>query len=81
MQEVERRILTQADHIRNVRHIGYLLSLKFIMFNVISLLNFQQNNIFRTREEKYQSRIRVLETLAHSTKEENQVTYEPEFIL
>ncbi|KAJ0986407.1 hypothetical protein J5N97_004763 [Dioscorea zingiberensis] len=31
----------------------------------------QQNNIFRAREEKYQSRIRVLETLAHTAKEEN----------
>ncbi|XP_058727288.1 kinesin-like protein KIN-14P [Vicia villosa] len=30
-----------------------------------------QNNLFKTREEKYQSRIRVLEALASETKEEN----------
>ncbi|KAI5441751.1 hypothetical protein KIW84_010989 [Lathyrus oleraceus] len=30
-----------------------------------------QNNLFKTREEKYQSRIRVLEALASGTKEEN----------
>ncbi|KAJ1259539.1 hypothetical protein BS78_10G164100 [Paspalum vaginatum] len=38
--EIERRISTQAEHIRN------------------------QNNLMRTREEKYKSRIRVLEALA-----------------
>ncbi|CAI8594869.1 unnamed protein product [Vicia faba] len=30
-----------------------------------------QNNLFKTREEKYQSRIRVLEALASGTNEEN----------
>ncbi|XP_042404762.1 kinesin-like protein KIN-14C [Zingiber officinale] len=43
VQEIERRISTQADHIRN------------------------QNNLIKAREEKYQSRIRVLETLANGT--------------
>lgn len=33
----------------------------------------QQNNLFKTREEKYQSRIRVLETLAAGTGDENEV--------
>ncbi|KAH9719566.1 kinesin-like protein KIN-14J [Citrus sinensis] len=32
-----------------------------------------QNNLFRAREEKYKSRIRVLETLTVGTTEENQV--------
>ncbi|KAG8094504.1 hypothetical protein GUJ93_ZPchr0012g19181, partial [Zizania palustris] len=41
--EIERRICTQADHIRN------------------------QNNLMKAREEKYKSRIRVLEALAHGT--------------
>nr|XP_027193188.1 kinesin-like protein KIN-14P isoform X1 [Cicer arietinum] len=45
VQEIERRISTQQEHLRT------------------------QNNIFKTREEKYQSRIRVLETLASGTKE------------
>ncbi|GMJ10849.1 hypothetical protein like AT1G73860 [Hibiscus trionum] len=40
VQEIERRISTQADHLRT------------------------QNNLFKIREEKYQSRIRVLEALA-----------------
>ncbi|KAG2411041.1 Kinesin-like protein [Vigna angularis] len=31
-----------------------------------------QNNLFKAREEKYQSRIRVLETLASETKDENE---------
>lgn len=33
----------------------------------------QQNNLYKAREEKYQSRIRVLETLATGTTEENRV--------
>ncbi|KAF3448569.1 hypothetical protein FNV43_RR09282 [Rhamnella rubrinervis] len=32
-----------------------------------------QNNLYRAREEKYQSKIRVLETLATGTTEENEV--------
>ncbi|KAL5213492.1 hypothetical protein ABZP36_024339 [Zizania latifolia] len=40
IEEIERRISTQAGHIRN------------------------QNNLIKAREEKYQSRIRVLEALA-----------------
>ncbi|KAG8661529.1 hypothetical protein MANES_01G011700v8 [Manihot esculenta] len=46
VQEIERRISTQAEHLRT------------------------QNNLFKAREEKYQSRIRVLETLASGTGEE-----------
>jgi len=49
VQEIERRISTQAEHLRT------------------------QNNLFKTREEKYQSRIRVLETLASGTSEESQI--------
>ncbi|XWS60966.1 hypothetical protein CRYUN_Cryun07bG0084300 [Craigia yunnanensis] len=45
VQEIERRISTQADHLRT------------------------QNNLFKAREEKYQSRIRVLEALASGTGE------------
>ncbi|KAK4374639.1 hypothetical protein RND71_005316 [Anisodus tanguticus] len=48
LQEIERRISTQAEHLRT------------------------QNNLFKTREEKYQSRIRVLEALATGTSEETQ---------
>ncbi|RWW26745.1 hypothetical protein GW17_00008864 [Ensete ventricosum] len=33
----------------------------------------EQNNLIKARQEKYQSRIRVLETLATGTKEETQV--------
>nr|KJB39305.1 hypothetical protein B456_007G005900 [Gossypium raimondii] len=46
VQEIERRISTQADHLRT------------------------QNNLFKIREEKYKSRIRVLETLAAGNSEE-----------
>ncbi|CAL9154407.1 unnamed protein product [Musa hybrid cultivar] len=49
VQEIERRISTQAEHIRN------------------------QNNLIKAREEKYQSRIRVLETLANGTPDETQI--------
>ncbi|OVA14047.1 Calponin homology domain [Macleaya cordata] len=49
VQEIERRISAQAEHIRT------------------------QNNLYKVREEKYQSRIRVLETLATGTSEETQV--------
>ncbi|XP_038687307.1 kinesin-like protein KIN-14P isoform X1 [Tripterygium wilfordii] len=46
VQEIERRISTQADHLRT------------------------QNNLFKAREEKYQSRIKVLEALASGTGKE-----------
>ncbi|CAH2067148.1 unnamed protein product [Thlaspi arvense] len=49
VQEIERRISTQAEHLRT------------------------QNNIFKTREEKYQSRIKVLEALASGSGEENEI--------
>ncbi|KAH0854391.1 hypothetical protein HID58_073741, partial [Brassica napus] len=49
VQEIERRISTQAEHLRT------------------------QNNIFKAREEKYQSRINVLEALASGSGEENEV--------
>ncbi|KAF7819873.1 Kinesin-like protein [Senna tora] len=48
VQELERRIVTQAEHLRT------------------------QNNLFKIRDEKYQSRIRVLEALASGTREENE---------
>ncbi|KAK6925252.1 Calponin homology domain [Dillenia turbinata] len=48
VQEIERRISTQAEHLRT------------------------QNNLFKAREEKYQSRIRILEALAAGTTEETQ---------
>ncbi|KAL7588217.1 hypothetical protein Lser_V15G40875 [Lactuca serriola] len=48
VQEIERRISTQAEHLRT------------------------QNNLFKTREEKYQSRIRVLEALSNGNKGESQ---------
>ncbi|ESW24752.1 hypothetical protein PHAVU_004G157000 [Phaseolus vulgaris] len=49
VQEIERRISTQAEHLKT------------------------QNNIFKAREEKYHSRIRVLEALASGTEEENEI--------
>ncbi|XP_029128147.1 kinesin-like protein KIN-14D isoform X4 [Cajanus cajan] len=48
-QELERRMSTQAEHLRT------------------------QNNLFKAREEKYQSRIRVLEALASGTKDGSEV--------
>jgi kinesin family protein C2/C3 len=51
VQEIERRISTQAEHLRT------------------------QNNIFKTREEKYQSRINVLEALASGTGVEHEVSF------
>ncbi|WVZ14700.1 hypothetical protein V8G54_012266 [Vigna mungo] len=48
VQEIERRISTQAEHLKT------------------------QNNIFKAREEKYHSRIRVLEALASGTDEERE---------
>ncbi|KAL3002177.1 hypothetical protein AAZX31_08G040600 [Glycine max] len=48
-QEIERRMSTQAEHLRT------------------------QNNLFKAREEKYQSRIRVLEALASGTIDESEI--------
>lgn len=36
----------------------------------------QQNILFRVREEKYRSRINVLENLASGTTDENEVLYQ-----
>ncbi|XP_054785930.1 kinesin-like protein KIN-14C isoform X2 [Prosopis cineraria] len=49
VQEIERRISIQAEHLRT------------------------QNNILKVRDEKYQSRIRVLEALASGTREESEM--------
>jgi len=49
IMEIERRISTQAEHIRN------------------------QNSLIRAREEKYKSRIRVLEALASGTGGQMQI--------
>ncbi|XP_074555914.1 kinesin-like protein KIN-14C [Curcuma longa] len=49
IHEIERRIATQAEHIRN------------------------QNNLIKAREENFQSRIEVLETLANASNEEAQM--------
>ncbi|CAK8579573.1 unnamed protein product [Lathyrus sativus] len=48
-QEIERRISTQAEHLRT------------------------QSNLFKAREEKYQSRIKVLEAIASGNKEESEI--------
>ncbi|XP_027343227.1 kinesin-like protein KIN-14K [Abrus precatorius] len=48
-QEIERRMSTQAEHLRT------------------------QNNLFKAREEKYQSRIRVLEALASGNRDESEI--------
>ncbi|KAI6683393.1 hypothetical protein NL676_029306 [Syzygium grande] len=50
VQEIERRISTQAEHLRT------------------------QNNLFKAREEKYQSRIKVLEALATGPCEETEIS-------
>lgn len=50
VQEIERRISTQAEHLRT------------------------QNNLFKAREEKYRSRIKVLEALATGPCEETEIS-------
>ncbi|XP_057447047.1 kinesin-like protein KIN-14P [Lotus japonicus] len=49
VQEIERRISTQNEHLRT------------------------QKNLYKAREDKYQSRIRVLEALASGTREESEI--------
>ncbi|KAK9668805.1 hypothetical protein RND81_13G088100 [Saponaria officinalis] len=49
VQEIERRIATQGEHLRT------------------------QSNLFKAREEKYQSRIKVLEALAKGTSVESEI--------
>ena len=74
MQEIERRISTQAEHIQNVRHnFAHLLSYTSL-YHILSPL--QQKNLVKACEEKYQSRIRVLETLASGTSEETKVHFD-----
>jgi kinesin family protein C2/C3 len=79
VQEIERRISTQAEHLRTVITCLMDYFLDLIVFslshcvNCLMFLCLQQSNLFKTREEKYQSRIRLLETLASGTSEESQV--------
>ncbi|KAK9103627.1 hypothetical protein Sjap_020881 [Stephania japonica] len=49
VQEIERRLSTQSEHIRT------------------------QNNLYKSREEKYQSRIRALEAIVAGAGEETQI--------
>uniref|UniRef100_A0A0D3GHS2 Kinesin motor domain-containing protein n=1 Tax=Oryza barthii TaxID=65489 RepID=A0A0D3GHS2_9ORYZ len=58
--EIERRISTQAEHIRNI-------------IPVVIVACMQQNNLMKAREEKYKSRIRVLEALASGTSDQTHV--------
>uniref|UniRef100_A0A0D9WR62 Kinesin motor domain-containing protein n=1 Tax=Leersia perrieri TaxID=77586 RepID=A0A0D9WR62_9ORYZ len=58
--EIERRISTQAEHIRNI-------------IPVVIVAWMQQNNLMKAREEKYKSRIRVLEALASGTSGQTHV--------
>ena len=52
--------------------ICYLLSQKAT--RVTHHLFSQQNSIIKTREDKYRSKIKALETLVNGTNEENEVT-------
>ena len=77
VQEIERRLCVQAEHIRNVRKTftwTFWFSFIFLIQLFISRsLSFQQNTIIKTREEKYCAKIKALEILVHGTNEENQV--------
>ena len=55
---------------------SYLVTFSFSIIFSISLLTLwlQQNNLFKAREEKYQSRIRVLEALASGTIDKSEVS-------
>jgi len=71
VQEIERRISTQEEHIQNVRYTLHIYYLRHHCYDILSPP--QQNNLIKACEEKYQSRIRVLETLASGTGEEIKV--------
>lgn len=78
MQEIERRISTQAEHLRTVCKMNIFLCLLLgvsvnSLCSIVYWLWLQQSNLFKAREEKYQSRIKVLEALATGTNEESQV--------
>lgn len=49
--------------------------LNYILKFYVMIFFIQQNNLFKAREEKFQSRIRVLEALASNINEENQVLF------
>lgn len=72
VQEIEHRIAIQADHIRNVSVIFVTYChrnstpIRYYLFS-------QQNSIIKTREDKYRSKIKALETLVNGTNEENEV--------
>ena len=73
VQEIEHRIAIQADHIRNVSVVFAIYchrSSTHVTFHLFS----QQNSIIKTREDKYRSKIKALETLVNGTNEENEVT-------
>ena len=80
MQEIERRIATQADHLRTVTCSSNLscatLFLKECSDLCIYLSFLQQSNLFKAREQKYQSRLKALETLAKGTSDESEVLFQ-----
>ena len=77
VQEIEERVSTQAESFRKVKGTKKLFPWGMILFtsSECSLLRMclQQNNFCKVLEEKYQSKIRVLETLTSGTSEENEV--------
>lgn len=80
VQEIDERISTQVEHIKNVWWIWtwtFSVSPKknFFFFLLISFsgVYLQQNNHIKASEERYQARTRLLETLATGASEETQV--------
>lgn len=73
VQEIEHRIAIQADHIRNVS-VVFAIYFHRNSTPVTHHLFSQQNSIIKTRENKYRSKIKALETLVNGTNEENEVT-------
>lgn len=66
-------MVIQADHIRNVSVVFAISCHRSSNPETDSLFP-QQNSIIKTREDKYRSKIKALETLVNGTNEENEVT-------
>lgn len=80
VQEIEQRVSKQADNMRKVTlksklkpwylYFSLFQSFQFCLFCKLLL---QQSNLYKSREDRYHSKVRALETLATGTTEENEV--------
>lgn len=77
VQEIEQQVSKQSDNMKKVKNYEQLNIISFTLdvayLTLIDAPLLQQSNLYKSREDRYHSKIRALETLATGTTEENEV--------